>query len=102
MELIKDLGIPIYWEGGEMSAVLNKRLRVEYSVCLRVSKVTDWICLEGLIAWLNAGDWRESRTDDGADILIYLHCAKRAHLMAIALSQVVLRVYTKDGDGVWS
>jgi hypothetical protein len=108
MELIKDRGIPISWEGGEMSAALNSNLAVEYSACVRVG--TGWRRpwytrdYDGLVAWLNVNVsvWQECSTKNGAETLFYLHSARRAHLMAIMFSDLVQQVYTKDLKGTWT
>jgi hypothetical protein len=86
---------------------LNSKSRVEYSTCVRVTTAhtrMNGMVYDALIAWLNAnvGDWQESHTVAGWEMLFYLHSARHAHLMAITFSNVVQQVYTKDGEGTWT
>jgi hypothetical protein len=86
---------------------LNSKSRVEYSACVSVTTARarmNGMVYDALIAWLNVnvGDWQESHTVARWEMLFYLHSVRHAHLMAIAMSAVVLQVYTKDGEGTWT
>jgi hypothetical protein len=86
---------------------LNSKSRIEYTACVRVTTARarmNGMVYDALIAWLNAnvGDWQESHTVAGWEMLFYLHSVRHAHLMAITFSNVVRQVYTKDLDHIWT
>jgi hypothetical protein len=105
--------VDLYESKASIMSVNNSRLRVEYSACVRVGTPRihvqmDWMDYYRIFTWLNANvgegptNWQECSTLDGTEILIYLHSARHATLMAIGMSEVVLQVYTKDLQGTWT